>query len=86
MMDAKLDRFVRNAARGMERRRVLAGLGAVALGAIGLAAGREASAQTEPRRTLDNCRERCQTHCPNKSNPNRCLRKCKDKCRKRHAR
>jgi hypothetical protein len=87
VMDAQFDRIVRNAARGLDRRRALAGLGAVALGALGLAAGREsASAQAEPSRALDRCRDRCQTHCPNKAKPNRCLRKCKDKCRRRHSR
>ncbi len=84
-MDSTIDRIARNAAQRLDRRRAVAGLGALALGAVGLVATREAaSAQIDAANNLNQCRDRCQTHCPKKAKPNRRLRKCKDKCRKRH--
>ncbi len=74
-MDAiTMDGLARKLTTAAPRRRVLAGLGAVALGGLGFVAAREGASA--------GCHQRCRRKCQNRDNPNVCYNDCRDRlCR-----
>jgi hypothetical protein len=79
----RVDQLARTLAAGAPRRRVLLGLGGLALGALGLSAARGAAAQVEAQGCRARCRRRCERRCENNNRPNRCENRCRDRCEER---
>ena len=86
-MDSRqVDALVRKALS--DRRRVLGGLGAVALGSLGVLTARGvADAQVGAENTLNNCKRRCRNRfCDydDETQARRCRRRCLKECRRHH--
>ena len=82
----RFDEIAKSLGPQAPRRRVLAGLGGLALGSLGVVAGaRAASAQVEAAHDDDNRRERrCKRRCEDRHEDNdrrrrRCKRRCEDR-------
>jgi hypothetical protein len=79
-MSERIDEFAKTVAERTTRRSALLGVGALALGALGLLG---VSQRTEARNS--ECRQ-CKRTCrrnnrkPGKKNPNNCARKCRNRC------
>ena len=84
MDSTRFDRLSKQLASGATRRRVFAGLSALALsgaGALGLhsPAAAEVIAEDRERR----CRRRCENHCNDNLSNKKCRRRCRRRCENR---
>lgn len=74
-MDDRFDAIAKQLGQPAERRKVVQGLGALALGSLGvLGVSRAASAES--------CKERCKDHCKNQLPPAKKPRLCRKRCQK----
>lgn len=75
-MDDRFDALVTRLGQHAQRRAAVRGLGALALGSLGLfASGAAADAKT--------CKERCKDHCKKQQGRRRKARRCRKRCQKR---
>ncbi len=89
MEGRRFDSLAKRVAATADRRRVLGGLGALALGSIGvLSATEDAAAGVEAEDTLRKCKDKCEDRfCAGYENDltrRRCERRCKRECRRHH--
>ena len=89
MEGRRFDSLAKRVASTADRRRVLGGLGALALGSIGvLSATGEAGAEVEAEDSLRKCKNKCEDRfCAGWEDPTkrrRCERRCKRECRRHH--
>jgi hypothetical protein len=82
-VDERIDDVAKTVAAGTTRRSTLLGLGAGALGALGILG---ASRGTEAKKNDNDCKQ-CKKKCkrnnrkPGKKNPNNCSSKCRNRCK-----
>lgn len=86
----RFDSLAKRVASTADRRRLLGGLGGLALGSIGLLSVTGAdAAEVGAEDTLRNCKDKCEdVFCEgfedNNTRRRRCVRRCKRHCRKHH--
>jgi uncharacterized protein HemX len=85
-MSERIDDFAKTVAERMTRRSALLGVGALALGSLGVAGfGQKAEANKNKKSSNNECNS-CKDTCKRnnkkrgKSNPNNCSNKCRSKC------
>lgn len=79
-MSERMDDFAKSVSEGTSRRNALAGIGALALGALGIVGlGPEAEAADNP---CQKCKKQCKrnNHRRGNKNPKDCKKKCRNKC------
>ena len=89
MEGRRFDSLAKRVAASADRRRVLGGLGALALGSVGLLSVTEADAgDVQAEDTLRKCKDKCEDRfCAgweNLETRRRCERRCKRECRRHH--
>jgi hypothetical protein len=81
MMNERMDEMARTVAARTTRRSTIAGLGALAIGALGIVGiGQGAAAAKNP---CQECKQQCKRNNkkPGKKHPTKCSKKCNDKCK-----
>ena len=79
-MSKHIDDFAKTVAERTTRRSALLGVGALALGALGMRGAGQVSAANN--NDCQQCKKQCKRNNrkPGKKNPNNCSRKCRNRC------
>jgi len=75
-MDTRLDALAKQLGEDAPRRRVVQGLGALGLGALGIVGMSRTTEANRRQRCIDRCEDHCNDNASNRKCRNRCQRKC----------
>jgi hypothetical protein len=75
-MDTRLDALAKQLGEDTPRRRVVQGLGALGLGALGIVGMSRTAEASRRSRCIDRCKDHCNDNASNRQCRNRCQQRC----------